>query len=147
MKVILLEKVKGMGNKHDVKDVPDGYASNFLFPKKLAEPATSQALARMEQFQNQIRVEKEIEHSLLKKYLADLESKELVLTEKANESGHLFSSIHAKEIASAMDKLHHIHIDPKYILLEKPIKAVGEYTIKVEAQKEKASFKLVIKSL
>lgn len=144
MKVILLQKIKGVGNMHDVKNVPDGYAQNFLFPKKLAEIATPAALDRLHKAQEFIRVEKEVGHALIKKYLSEITDKEVIIKRKASETGHLFASIHEKDIAEALFAGHKSTIDLKYIVLKQPIKELGQYTIPIEAEGQHSSIILLV---
>jgi large subunit ribosomal protein L9 len=144
MKVIFLSDVPRVGKKYDVKDVPGGYAENFLIPRKLAEPATPKALAMLEIRKNEILVVKEVQAELLSKNLEEIKGKVVHIEAKADEKGHLFSGIRAEEIVVAMKKEHHADITPEFIVLEKPIKQVGEFDIQISIQGKKSLFKLVI---
>ncbi|HEU0085836.1 MAG TPA: 50S ribosomal protein L9 [Candidatus Paceibacterota bacterium] len=147
MKVIFLQNVPRVGNKHEIKEVNDGYATNFLFPRKLAEMATASAVTRLELRKKEVQVEKEIQEELLDKNLAEIKGKVVTISAKADEKGHLFSGIHKKEIADAMLKEHRSSIGEEYIVLEKPIKQVGEFEIPVEIKNKKSSFQLVVTSI
>lgn len=147
MKVIFLKDVPRVGRKYNVKDVNDGYAVNFLFPKKLAEPATQKALMELEKSQKEVLIERELEESVLMKNLEEIKGKVVTLKGKANEKGHLFSSIHKKEILEGMMSEHKIEIDEAFLLLEKPIKEIGEFDIPIQIKNKKSSFKLKIEKI
>ena len=144
MKVIFLHDVPRVGKKYEVKDVPGGYAMNFLFPRKLAEPATPKALAMLEIRKNEILVVKEVQNELMMKNLEEIKGKVVHITAKADDKGHLFSGIHTKEIVTAMKKEHRADITSEFIVLEKPIKEVGEFEIQIAISGKKSSFKLMI---
>ncbi|MEI7810510.1 MAG: 50S ribosomal protein L9 [bacterium] len=147
MKVIFLKDVPRVGKRHDIKEVNDGYAVNFLFPRKLAENATSKALKDLEKSQNEILIERELEESLLMKNLEEIKGITITIKGKANDKGHLFSSIHKKEILEEMKKENRIEIDENFIVLEKPIKEIGEFEIQVEIKRKKSSFKLIVEKI
>lgn len=135
MKVILLQDVPNVGRKYEVKNVSDGYARNFLFPRKLAEIATTKAIQALELKKKQLEEEKKIQQDLLKKNLEALNGIKISIKEKTNEKGHLFAAIHQKEIAKILKEQKHIEIFEEMIELEKPIKEIGEYEIKVKDKK------------
>lgn len=147
MKVIFLKDVPRVGNKYEIKDVNDGYALNFLLPRGLAEVATKKSLEKFEQMKKEIIVEKQIQEDLLVKNLKEIEGKEIIIEAKANDKGHLFSAIHKKEIVEAMAKEHHATLGEDILVLDKPIKEVGEFEIPIHIKNKKSSFKLTIKSL
>ena len=144
MKVIFLHDVPRVGKKYEVKEVPGGYAMNFLIPRKLAEPATPKALAMLEIRKNEILVVKEVQNELLMKNLEEIKGKVVHITAKADDKGHLFSGIHTKEIVTAMKKEHRADITSEFIVLEKPIKEVGEFEIQIAISGKKSTFKLMI---
>ena len=146
MRVIFLQDVPRVGKRHDVKEVNDGYAMNFLVPRKLAEPATPKALQALEQRQKEIAVEREVQEELLLKNLEEIKGKVVTLKAKADEKGHLFAQIHTKEIVEAMKAQHRADIGEEFIVLEKPIKAVGEFEIPIEIKGKKSSFKLIVEA-
>ncbi len=143
MKIVLLKDVPKIGRKYDVKDVNDGYAINFLFPKKLAEPATPKLLAQVEKMKNSIRVGKEIQEDLLKKNLSALKDVTITIKKKTNENGSLFSGIKKEEIIEELRK-QHVDLSEESIQLEKPIKELGEFEIPVEIKGKKGKFKLLV---
>ena len=144
MKVILLNDVPKVGKKNDIKEVNDGYAANFLLPRKLVVIATPKATAELERHKKEIIVEREIQEELLEKNLEEIKGKVITIKGKANEKGNLFSAIHKKEIIEAMKKEHRVEIDEEFLILEKPIKEIGEFEIPIQIKKKKSSFKLIV---
>ena len=147
MRVIFLQDVSRVGKKYDVKEVNDGYALNFLFPRKLAEMATIKAIAELEKRKNEIVIEREVQESLLMKNLEEIKNKVVTMEGKANEQGHLFQAIHAREIVEAMHREHHAEIGEEFLILEKPIKKVGEFEIPIKVKNKKSSFRLMVKAI
>ncbi len=147
MRVIFLKDVPRVGKKYDIKEVNDGYAMNFLLPRKLAQNATPRAIAELEMRQKEIILEREVQEDLLMKNLEEIKGKTITIKGKANEQGHLFSAIHKKEIMEAMHAEHHADISEEFIVLEKPIKAVGEFEIPISIKDKKSSFRLVVEGI
>jgi len=145
MQVIFLKDVPRVGKKNDIKEVNDGYALNFLFPKKLAEQATTKAILALENRKKDIVLEREVQENLLIKNLEEIKGKVITIISKANEKGSLFSSIHKKEILEAMRAEHRAEINEDFIILDKPIKELGEFEIPIQIKNQKSSFKLIIK--
>src|SRR5690349_155166 len=110
MKVIFLQDVARVGKRHDVKEVNDGYAVNFLLPRKLAVSATVKAIAELEARKKEIVVEREVREELLVKNLEGLKGKTITIAAKADDKGHLFKAIHPKDIVEAMRNDHHAEI-------------------------------------
>lgn len=129
MKVILLKDVKAVGRKYEVKDVSDGHALNFLFPQQLAERATDKAIERVHKMKDQVDAERKIQDDLLMKNIESLKGKTVTIEDKVNDKGHLFASIHKDNIAGEIMKQTQISIPSDSIVLAKPIKEAGEYTI------------------
>ncbi len=142
MKVIFLQDVPRVGKRHDIKEVNDGYAANFLLPRRLAEMATPKAVAELEKRRKEIVLQNKVQEDLLMKYLEDIKGKVITIKSKANEKGHLFSAIHKKEIIEAMKSQHRAEINEDFIILEKPIKEIGEFEIPIEIKSKKSFFKL-----
>jgi large subunit ribosomal protein L9 len=129
MKVILLQDVKGKGKKGQMLEVSDGYARNFMLPKKLAIEATPDAIntMRMNDKATQERIAKEKAEALaLSKQLREMT---LVVTAKGGGAGRLFGSVTNQEIADALEKKSGIKLDKRKIVISDPIKAVGTYTV------------------
>jgi len=147
MKVIFLQDVARVGKRHDIKEINDGYAMNFLFPRKLAELATPSAIAELEKRKKNIEIEREVQEELLLKNLEEIKGKVVHLKAKADEKGHLFSKIHNKDIVDEMKREHHADINEEFIVLEKPIKEIGEHDIPIVIKGKKSSFKLIIEQI
>ncbi len=147
MKVIFLKDVPRVAKRHDVKEVNGGYAANFLFPRRLAEPATQQSLAALALREKEIAIEREVGENLLMKNLEDIKDKVVHLKAKADEKGHLFSKISEKQISEAMKSEHRADIGEEFITLEKPIKQTGEFDIPISIKGKKSSFKLVVEEI
>jgi len=143
MRVIFLQDVPRVGKRHEVKDVNDGYAMNFLLPRKLAEVANPKNLAELERRKKEIVVERKVQEELLLKNLEELKDKVVTIRARADEKGHLFAGIHKKEIAEALAR-ERLQVSEEFIDLEKPIKQVGEFEIPVKVGEKKSSFKLVV---
>jgi len=139
--------VPRVGKKYDVKDVNDGYAMNFLLPRKLAETATPKAVALLETRKKTIEIERKVQEDLLLKNLEEIKGKNVHIKAKTDEKGHLFSGIHTKEIVDAMKREHNADIAPEVIMLGKPIKEVGEHEIPISVKGKKSSFKLLIEKI
>ena len=129
MKVILLQDVKGQGKKGQLIDVSDGYARNFLLPRKLAQEATADNVntMRMNDKAAQEKRQKEREAALaLSKVLKDMT---LIVTAKGGGAGRLFGSVTNAEISDALAKQHKIQLDKRKIVLKDAIKNIGTYTV------------------
>ena len=132
MKVILLANVKGQGKKDDIVEVSDGYARNFLLPKKLAVPADAAALNEVKNKeaskQHKLDVEKKNAQDIAKK----LETIVVRFVYAAGPDKRLYGSVTSKEIAESLESAHKITIDKRKIVLDKPIRAFGAYTLDVK---------------
>lgn len=147
MRVIFLQDIPRVGKRYDLKEVNDGYAVNFLFPRKLATLATKKAVENLEQKKKEIIIEREVQEDLLMKNLEEIKNKTITIQVKADEKGHLFSAIHEKMIVEEMEKEYHAQIDEKFIALEKQIKEIGEFEIPIVIKGKKSSFKLIVEKL
>ncbi|KUO78078.1 MAG: 50S ribosomal protein L9 [Desulfosporosinus sp. BRH_c37] len=132
MKVILQADVKGTGKKGQVFEVADGYARNFLFPKKLAIEATSgniQDITHKKALEDR-RKEKEKEAAV--QLAAKLNTLQIEVKTKTGEGGRLFGSVTSKEIADALKKQHGVEVDKRKVELKEPIKALGNFEVHVK---------------
>ena len=131
MKVILTQDVKGQGKKDQIVNVSDGYARNFLFPKKLAIPADAKSINEMKNKeaskQHKIDVERQTALDIQKK----LEDIVLVFEYSAGPDKKLYGSVTTKDIAEALAKKHGITLDKKKMSLPVPIKSYGRFTANV----------------
>lgn len=144
MQVVLLKDVAGVGGAGETKRVSDGYALNFLIPRKLAEMGTAQAIRRAEQARARKESEKEVKLDLLMKNLGDLEGAVVKMSANANDKGHLFAALHPSEIAAAVKAETRLDIPPECIVLEKPVKETGEHIVKVKTHGRETSFTLIV---
>jgi len=144
MKVILLKDIPKIGKKYDIKEINDGHVNNFLMPRKLVELATPKKIKEITEQKKVIQIEKQVQDELLLRNLAQINGLDLIIKEKTSAAGHLFSAIHKKEIVEKMKKDYHIDISEDCIVLDKPIKTNGEFTILVQVKSHKASFKLIV---
>ncbi len=147
MKVIFLKDVPKVGKKYDVKEISDGYAVNFLFPKGLAKMANVQNIAELERSKKEVSIKREVQEGLLIKNLEEIKNVTVIVKGKANEKGHLFSAIHKKELIKAIQKEKHVEIDEDFIVLEKPVKETGEFEIPVLIKNKKSFFKLIVEKM
>ena len=148
MKLVLLQDVKSLGKKNDIVTVNDGYARNFLIPKKLGVEATAANL-------NNLKVQKEnaaFQAAEQLKAAQELASKigsvKLEMPVKVGGNGKLFGALSSKEIADATKEQFGIEMDKKKIVLDEPIKEVGERTVLVKLHKDvTAKLALNVKAL
>ena len=131
MKVVLLQDVKGHGKKGELCNVSDGYARNFLFPKKLAVEADNAALNELKNREEAAAHHKQEEIKNAKDLAAKLDGKTVTLKAKAGSSGKLFGSVTSKEIAEEIKKSLGIEIDRKKMNVA-DIKNFGEYTAEIK---------------
>jgi large subunit ribosomal protein L9 len=143
MKVILLENVKNLGIAGDIKEVSDGYARNFLVPRKLAEMATPETLKKAEKLKEQ-GIQKEKEELKNSRQLASkINEKEIVIRSKEKD-GKLFGSVGIKEIIKEL-KNQGIEIKGEYVILDAPIKETGERKVLIKFDnKTEATIKIII---
>lgn len=132
MKVILLEDVKNVGKKGQLVNASDGYAKNFLFPKKLAVEATKSNMNDLELKKKAEEKRKQQELEEARELAKQMEAKEVIVSVKTGENGKTFGSVTNKEIAEALEKQTGLKVDKKKIVLEEPIKMVGSRTVIVK---------------
>ncbi|HXK35284.1 MAG TPA: 50S ribosomal protein L9 [Candidatus Paceibacterota bacterium] len=143
MKVIFLTDVALVGKRYDIKDVSEGYARNFLLPKRLAEEARPASLARILKLKKDQEEKQKISEKKILESLEKLKKLVLKTKEKANESGSLFSGLSREKIVSLLQK-EGVELPVEAIKLNEPIKAVGEFEVKIETNGKKAAFKLIV---
>ena len=136
MKVILLQDVKALGKKGEVVNVNDGYARNFILPKKLGVEANGKNLNDLKlQKNNEAKVAQE-HLDAAKKLAEELKAGKVVLTMKVGEGGRTFGSVSSKEIAEAVNEQMHLDIDKKKIQLKEQIKTLGTHIVSVKLHPE-----------
>lgn len=133
MKVVLLKDIQNLGKKYDVKEVKNGYARNFLIPQGLVKIATKQSLKWIKTQKENI--EKEVEEDLKKeqKVASGLDGLELNIPVKVGEEGQLFESINNQKIADKLKEIGFV-VKKSKIILEEPIKTLGEFPIKISLE-------------
>ncbi len=144
MKVVLLQDVKDLGKKGELVNASDGYARNFLFPRKLAVEATTGRLKEIEDKKAAEKNRKEKELSAAKELADKLSKLEVLFRTKAGENGKLFGSITGKDVAEAIKAQHKIEVDKKKIVLHDAIKALGTYQVEIKVYPE-VSTKISVK--
>ena len=136
MKAILLQDVKALGKKGEVVNVNDGYARNFILPKKLGVEANGKNLNDLKlQKNNEAKVAQE-HLDAAKKLAEELKAGKVVLTMKVGEGGRTFGSVSSKEIAEAVKEQMHLDIDKKKIQLKEQIKTLGTHIVSVKLHPE-----------
>ena len=144
MKIILLQDEKKLGKKGDIIEASEGYARNYILPKKIGVEATPKNLNDLKlQKANDEKVAKELLDAA-KALAADLETKQIVVKIKAGEGGKTFGSVSSKEIAVACKEQHNIEIDKKKIVLNESLKNFGNYEVAVKLHPQ-VTAKLVVK--
>ncbi len=132
MKIILLEDVKDQGKKGDLINASDGYARNFLFPRKLAMEATPDALNQYKQREAARQHKLEVEIATAQQTAALLKDKSIVIKAKGGTGGRLFGAVTAADVAAAFAEQTGVTVDSKKIQMDEHIKTVGEYTLRVK---------------
>lgn len=130
MKVLLLEDVKGSGKKGEVINVSDGYARNFLLPRKMAEPADAQAINAANIQKSAAQHRKFTAGVKARETAQALEGHSIHVKARVGENGKLFGTVSGKEIAAALKEQKGVDVDKKKIAVD-PIRALGEYTAKL----------------
>ena len=132
MKVILLQDVKSKGKKDDIINVSDGYARNFLMPRKLAKEADAQAINELKNAEQSKLHKIAVETAQAKANAEKLTGQTLVMTAKAGQGGRLFGSVTSKEVANEIKKKFSLAVDKRKVILESDIKAFGTYKCEVK---------------
>lgn len=132
MKVILQADVKGQGKNGQLVDVSDGYARNYLLPRKLAIEATTDAINAIKLHDAAMRKREELEKIKAQQLAEQLKEYAIKVYSRAGAGGKLFGSVTAGEISDALKQQHQVDIDRRKILLEEPIKQFGTYEIKAK---------------
>lgn len=144
MKIILLQDVKDVGKKHEMKEVKSGFARNFLIPKGLAKPATKEALAWLET-QGEIEAKKsEEELKKIQELATAIDGQEIVIPVKIGEKDQLFESITSQKILEKLKELG-FNVKKNQLDLKEPIKEIGEYPVKIHFEHNlEAEIKIII---
>ena len=132
MKVILLDNIKGVGKKDEVINASDGYARNFLFPKKLAVEANSENMSKLNNKKEANNYIKDLEKQAAEETAKKLKGILLKVNVKAGENGKIFGGVTAKEIADTLKTQANIEVDKKKIELKEQIKTLGTFSVNVK---------------
>ena len=132
MKVILLQDIKNVGRKEQIIEANDGYARNYLFPKKLAIEATKDNMLKLQAKKTSEANKKKAEIEANKEIAKKIEKIELTIKAKVGENSKIFGGITSKEIAEELKKQHKFEIDRKKITLKDTIKSLGRYTAEIK---------------
>src|ERR1043165_6142246 len=135
MKVILTDEIRGLGSRGDIVTVKDGYARNFLIPKKLAREATPGNLKAIEQERKKWALLAQQEKDAAKKSAEAVKGVKVTIQKRVGEHGQLFGSVTANEIADALVSKG-IEVDKRRIELAHPIKSLGSHDVEVRLHRE-----------
>lgn len=145
MKVILLQDVKSIGKKGEVVNVSDGYARNFLFPKKVAQEANEVNMHILNKKNEADRKKKVAEIEEAQKLANELKDKEIIISAKSGENGRLFGAITSKDISQEIENQLNVTIDKKKISIN-TIKTTGIYEAEIKVYPEiSTKIKVIIK--
>lgn len=136
MKVVLLQDVKGQGKKDDVINVSDGYARNFLFPKKLAAEADAKVMNEIKNKESSRLHKIELEKQAARDTASALQKVVVKIKIQAGTDGRVYGSVTSKDIAEQLAAQHKIEVDKRKIVLDAPIKSYGTYAIDVKLYPE-----------
>lgn len=132
MKVILTQDIKSVGKKGQIIDASDGYARNFLLPKKMAVIADATNLNELKTKQDANKYKHDMTMANAKELSEKMKSFELVFKIKAGENGKIFGSITSKDIATELAKKYFVEVDKKKVCLDDAIKTLGVYNIEIK---------------
>lgn len=144
MRVIFLKDVRGVGQKGKVVDVNDGYAANFLLPQKLAEVATEARLAAIAAEEAKKKAAADAEEAALDKKVDTLRGAKLVVKVKAAPSGGLFKKVTDVDVAKAIRAQMSLEMPTSAIVLDEPLRSVGEHQVGLKSKNKKAELTVVI---
>ena len=132
MKVILQQDVRGQGKKGQLIEVAEGYARNFLLPRKLAVPATADAVNTMKLKEKAKKAEDARLKAEAEAVVDQLKNAPVTVTARAGANGKLFGAVTSKEVSDALQAQHGIELSKQKIVMEEPIKAFGNYELKAK---------------
>ena len=132
MKVILLDNIKGVGKKDEVINAADGYARNYLFPKKLAVEANAENMSKLNNKKESASYKKDVERQSAEEMAKKLKGIMLKIKVKAGENGKIFGGVTAKEISENLKSQYKFGIDKKKVELKETIKTLGEFNVPIK---------------
>lgn len=146
MKVVLTKDVKDLGRAHEAIEAKDGFALNYLIPKKLAIPATPSALKAAELHQKQVTDRGTVDAALLSQSLVSLAEARIVVKAKVNEKGHLYDAVGEDDIRKAVKEQARIELPEGVIRIEKPFKEAGTFEVPVASGETFGTFSIAIEA-
>jgi large subunit ribosomal protein L9 len=145
MKVILLQNVPSLGRKFDIVNVKDGYAINFLLPKKWAKMATPQAIQEIERRKKKELIKREETKAFEKEIAEKIKTlSTITLQRKTSTKDHLFAAVTEKDIVEAVKVSLHVELDPHHIVMTEHIKTLGQHLIHIIVGEQKIPLTVVI---
>ena len=132
MKVILLDNIKGVGKKDEVINASDGYARNYLFPKKLAVEANNENIAKLNNKKEAASYKKDVEKQKAEELAKKIKGIMLKIKVKAGENGKIFGGVTSKEISENLQQQYNMAIDKKKIELKETIKTLGSFNVSIK---------------
>lgn len=132
MKVILLDNIKGVGKKDEVINASDGYARNYLLPKKLAVEANAENMSRLNNKKDANQYKKDMEKKAAEELAQKIKGILLKIKVKAGENGRIFGGVTAKEISENLKKQYNFDVDKKKIELKEPLKTLGSFSVSIK---------------
>ncbi len=144
MKVILLKDVPKVGKKYDIKEISDGYARNFLLPRRLAEMATQKRINELTAAKQKDQESQERNESLLKQAIERLNGTTVTTEAKADERGHLFKKLRVQDVVKVINEKSPTPISEDMLSLEEPITTIGSHELNLNAQGAHAMLTLVV---
>ena len=132
MKVILLDNIKGVGKKDEIINASDGYARNFLFPKKLAVEANAENMSKLNNKKDANQYKKDVEKQAAEEMAKKIKGIMLKIKVKAGENGKIFGGVTPKEISDNLKSQYKFEIDKKKIELKEPIKTLGSFEVTIK---------------
>ena len=126
MKVILLQDIKGTGKKDQILEISDGYARNYLLPRKMAREATSEALNSIERARSADKHREDVKRAEAEKLSRELKGKVIQLSVRGGENGKIYGSVTNDQLAEALHEQLNVDIDKRKIEIEEPIKTAGQ---------------------
>ena len=132
MKVILLDNIKGVGKKDEIINASDGYARNYLLPKKLAVEANAENMAKLNNKKEAANYRKDVEKQNAEELAKKLKGIMLKIKVKAGENGKIFGGVTSKEISDNLKFQYNFDIDKKKIELKETIKTLGEFNVSIK---------------
>ena len=129
MKVILLQDIRGTGKKDQIVEASDGYARNYLIPRKLAKEATAEALNSIERAKSADKHREDVKRAEAEAKARELKGKVIQLSVRGGENGKLYGAVTNDQIAAALKEQHGVEVDKRKLKLEEPVKMAGQTTV------------------